>query len=87
MMGVRDMIAREVHFDVLGQLPGLRRYARSLARNDIDAEDLVHDALVRAHENRASFRAGHNLQVWLMSILHNVFVDRTRARRAEAQPG
>jgi RNA polymerase sigma factor (sigma-70 family) len=84
-MSVRDMTARECHFDVLGQLPGLRRYARSLTRNDIDAEDLVHDALVRAYENRASFRAGHNLRVWLMSILHNVFVDRTRARRAEAQ--
>ena len=37
MMSVRDMTARECHFDVLGQLPGLRRYARSLTRNDIDA--------------------------------------------------
>jgi RNA polymerase sigma factor (sigma-70 family) len=85
MMSGREMTAREFHFDVLGQLPGLRRYARSLTRNDIDAEDLVHDALVRAYENRTSFRAGHNLRVWLMSILHNVFVDRTRTRRAEAQ--
>jgi DNA-directed RNA polymerase specialized sigma24 family protein len=31
------------------------------------------------------FAPGHNLRVWLMSILHKVFVDRTRARRAEAQ--
>ena len=85
MMGVRDMIARKFHFDVLDQLPGLRRYARSLTRNDIDAEDLVHDALVRAYEKRASFRPGHNLRGWLMSILHNVFVDGTRARCAEAQ--
>ena len=33
-------------FDVLGQLTALRRYARSLTRSDVDAEDLVHDALV-----------------------------------------
>jgi RNA polymerase sigma factor (sigma-70 family) len=85
MMDAQDRIAREFRFDVLGQLPGLRRYARSLTRSDIDAEDLVHDALVRAYEKRASFRAGHNMRVWLMSIMHNVFVDGTRARRAEAQ--
>ena len=85
MMDAQDRIAQEFRFDVLGQLPGLRRYARSLTRSDIDAEDLVHDALVRAYEKRASFRAGPNMRVWLMSIMHNAFVDGTRARRAEAQ--
>jgi RNA polymerase sigma-70 factor (ECF subfamily) len=85
MMSVRDMISREFRFNVLGQLPGLRRYARSLTRSDSDAEDLVHDALVRAYEKRASFRPEHNLRGWLMSILHNIFVDGTRARHAEAQ--
>jgi len=81
----RDGIDREFQFDVLGELSGLRRYARALTRNDIDAEDLVHDALVRAYEKRSSFRAGHELQVWLLSILHNVFVDGARARGAEAR--
>ena len=84
MMDAQDRIAREFRFDVLGQLPGLRRYARSLTRSEIDAEDLVHDALVRAYEKRASFRAGHNMRVWLMSIMHNVFIDGTRARRARS---
>jgi RNA polymerase sigma factor (sigma-70 family) len=79
------MIAREFRSDVVGQLDSLRRYARSLTRSSIDAEDLVHDALVRAFEKRASFRAGHNIRVWLMSILHNVFIDGTRVRRAEVQ--
>ena len=84
-MDARDSNTREFRFDVLGQLPSLRRYAHSLTRSDSDAEDLVHDALVRAYEKRASFRAGHNIRVWLLSILHNIFVDGTRARRAEAQ--
>lgn len=65
MMNARDRIAREFRFDMLGQVPGLRRYARSLARTEIDAEDLVHDALVHAYEKRASFRPGHDLRVWL----------------------
>lgn len=71
-------------FDVLGQLGALRRYARSLTRDGADAEDLVHDALVRAYERRASFRHGGNLRAWLLSILHNTFIDGKRSRRAEA---
>jgi RNA polymerase sigma factor (sigma-70 family) len=72
-------------FNVLGELPSLRRYARTLTHSDIDAEDLVHDALVRAYEKRGSFRAGADLRVWLLSIMHNIFVDGTRVRSAEAQ--
>jgi len=84
-MNTRDHVGQRFRLDVLGELPSLRRYARTLAGNEIDAEDLVHDALVRAYERRASFRIGHNLRVWLMSILHNAFVDAARARRAEVR--
>ncbi len=70
-------------FDVLDQLPALRRYALSLTRDAGDAEDLVHDALLRAYEKQASFRAERSLRQWLLSILHNTFVDRLRSRRAE----
>ncbi|TKT69925.1 sigma-70 family RNA polymerase sigma factor [Aquamicrobium sp. LC103] len=71
-------------FDVIGQLGALRRYARSLTRDGADAEDLVQDALVRAYERRSSFRAGGNMRAWLLSILHNAFIDRARSRRSEA---
>jgi RNA polymerase sigma factor (sigma-70 family) len=83
MMTISDNVFRK--FNVLGELPSLRRYARTLTRSDIDAEDLVHDALVRAYEKRGSFRAGADLRVWLLSIMHNIFIDGTRARGAEAQ--
>lgn len=69
-------------FDVIGQLAALRRYARSLVRNSDDAEDLVHDALVRAFEKRKSFRSGGNLRTWLLSILHNAHIDRLRQNRS-----
>ncbi|MGC2855418.1 sigma-70 family RNA polymerase sigma factor [Novispirillum sp. DQ9] len=71
-------------FDVLGQLTSLRRYARSLARDSAEAEDLVHDALVRAYERRASFRPGGNLRAWLLSIIHNTFIDGRRSQKSEA---
>lgn len=69
-------------FDVIEQLGALRRYARSLARNALDAEDLVHDALVKAYERRSTFKGGANLRNWLLSIVHNTHVDRLRSTLA-----
>lgn len=77
------MTANRPRFDVTGQLTALRRYARSLTRSEVDAEDLVQDALVRAYEKRASFAAGRGMRAWLFAILHNTFIDRRRSRQAE----
>ena len=71
--------------DVVGLLGPLRRYARSLTRDEIQAEDLVQDTLVRAYERRGSFRSGGNLRGWLLSILHNAFIDGRRRQAAEAR--
>lgn len=71
--------------DILKQLPHLRRYALSLTRHPSDAEDLVHDTVLRAYERRSSFRAGSDLRAWLMSILHNAWVDGVRSRISERQ--
>lgn len=77
------MDPKNLSFDVIRQLGVLRRYARSLVRNQADAEDLVHDALVKAYERRSTFRAGANLRNWLMSIVHNTHIDRLRASLAQ----
>ncbi len=76
------MTTGKTSFDVLGQLGALRRYAMSLVRSPDEAEDLVHDALVRAYEKQGTFRNGGNLRSWLMSILHNAHVDRLRRGRS-----
>ncbi|MFT0859550.1 sigma-70 family RNA polymerase sigma factor [Ancylobacter sp. G4_0304] len=83
------MTRETTSFDVPAELPALRRYARSLTRSEADAEDLVQDALVRAYERRGSFaperaaKPGKGLRVWLLSVLHNVFVDRRRSAGAD----
>lgn len=69
--------------DVVGLLGPLRRYARSLTRDESQADDLVQDTLVRAYEGRGSFRSGGNLRGWLLSILHNTFIDHRRRHVAE----
>ena len=53
------------------------------ARNPDEAEDLVHDALVKAYERQSTFRTGANVRNWLMSILHNAHIDRLRQRRSQ----
>lgn len=68
--------------DLTPHLDALRRYARVLTRADPDADDLVQAALVRAYEQRSGFRDGADLRVWLMSILHNHFIDQLRSRKA-----
>lgn len=72
-------------FDVIAQLASLKRYARSLVRNNSDAEDLMHDALVKAYERQSTFRSGANLRNWLLSIIHNTHVDRLRSNRSRIQ--
>ncbi|GLK76764.1 DNA-directed RNA polymerase sigma-70 factor [Methylopila jiangsuensis] len=77
------MTRASADFDVIGELPVLRRYALALTRDPSDAEDLVQDALVRAYDRRAAFDVTRDLRAWLLAILHNVFVDGVRSRRAE----
>jgi RNA polymerase sigma-70 factor (ECF subfamily) len=76
-------ISKHDVYDVLANLAPMRRYARALTRDEIAAEDLVHDALVRAYEKRSTFRPGGDLRTWILSILHNTFIDSQRRLRAE----
>ena len=60
------------------QLPSLYRYALALTRNASRAEDLVQTCIVRALANQDRWAEGTNLQGWLFTILHNVFVSQLR---------
>jgi RNA polymerase sigma-70 factor (ECF subfamily) len=77
------MMPKPHRFNIVGQLATLRRYARSLTRDPDDAEDLVHDALVKAYERQASFRTDGNIRAWLLSIVHNTHIDRLRVRGSD----
>jgi RNA polymerase sigma-70 factor (ECF subfamily) len=79
------MMRKDARFNVVGQLDSLRNYARALTRDEDEAEDLVHDALLRAYQGRRNFRPGCSLKAWLLSVLHNAFIDTVRKRRAEAR--
>lgn len=63
----------------------LLRRARRITRCELDAEDLVQDALMNAYTGFHQFRPGTNLRAWLFRIMHNrwVSVHRLKQRRPE----
>jgi RNA polymerase sigma-70 factor (ECF subfamily) len=77
------MTRKEPRFEISAELPAMRRYGQVLTRDPAEAEDLVQQALLRAYEKRSQFRLGSALRPWLLSILHNCFVDGIRRKRSE----
>jgi RNA polymerase sigma-70 factor, ECF subfamily len=53
------------------EIPRLRRYARALTRDVVQADDLVQDCLTRALTKQHLWQPGSDLRAWLFPILHN----------------
>ncbi len=68
---------------VLPNLPNLRRFARSLTHDAVDADDLVQECLARALGKLQLWKVGTDLRAWLFRILHNEYV--SQIRRAARQ--
>jgi RNA polymerase sigma factor (sigma-70 family) len=63
-------------------IPALRRYAAALLRNREDADDLVHDCLVRALDKLDTRRDDAEVRPWLFAIMHNLFISQLRRTRS-----
>lgn len=84
MDGDRDTDSRRPDDrDMADDLAAMRRYARALARDVQDADDVVQDALLRAIEREETFRPERSRRHWLLAIVHNVFISGTRRKAAE----
>jgi RNA polymerase sigma-70 factor (ECF subfamily) len=66
---------------IIEQIPGLRRFARYLARDADHADDLVQETLIRALGALPQLDPGGNLRAWLFTILQNVLRGEWRRRR------
>lgn len=73
---------------LLGAVPRLRRYARSLVFEDAQADDLVQSTLERALTHWHQFDQQRDMLVWLLSIAHNAHLDvcRKQARMQSMDP-
>ena len=65
---------------IIELLPRLRRFARTLARNPHDADDLVQIAIERALGHAAQLRADGSVAAWLFGIVRNAWIDEHRSR-------
>jgi RNA polymerase sigma-70 factor, ECF subfamily len=79
----RDVAQAVLHRDIKCVLPNLRRYARSLTHDAVDADDLLQECLARALGKLHLWKVGTDLRAWLFSILHNEYV--SQIRRAARQ--
>ena len=65
--------------------PELLAYARSLTLEISEAEDLVHDAVVRALQSGSAPRLIADLRPWMFRIIKNLFIDRKRKERVHRE--
>lgn len=71
--------------ELIELLPSLRAFARSLAHNPAQADDLVQDTLVKALANVDRFEPGTNLRAWLFTILRNHYYSQLRKSKREVE--
>lgn len=71
---------QEIQDQLVALLPRLRRFARSLARNAHDADDLVQVAMEKALLRMDQWREDSRLDSWMFGIIHNAWIDEVRAR-------
>src|SRR5437660_12493671 len=60
------------------EIPRLRRYARTLTRDVVRADDLVQSCLTRAVAKQHLWQYGTDLRAWLFTIMHNQHVNDVR---------
>ena len=75
----------ELREELVMLLPRLRRFARALAADVNDADDLVQIAVERALTRGAQLRPDAPLSSWMFGIVRNAWLDELRARGRRAR--
>jgi RNA polymerase sigma-70 factor (ECF subfamily) len=60
-------------------IPRLRRFARSFAKSDADADDLAQDALIKVYRSLRGYRFESSFSTWLYRVTKNCFMDAQRS--------
>jgi RNA polymerase sigma-70 factor (ECF subfamily) len=69
---------------LVGLIPSLRAFARALAHDPSEVDDLVQETLVKAIANLHQFTPGTNLRAWLFTIQRNAYLTAVKQRRQRA---
>jgi RNA polymerase sigma-70 factor (ECF subfamily) len=64
---------------VEAHVPRLRRFARSFAKSDADADDLAQEALIKVYRSLRGYRFESSFSTWLYRVTKNCFMDAQRS--------
>lgn len=71
--------------ELVGLIPHLRAFARTLCGDPAAADDLAQDAMMKAWDARTSFQPGTNMKAWTFMILRNQFYSEKRRSWRQTQ--
>ena len=77
-----EKIARDREFEseAVCWIDDVYRFALSLTRDSVDAEDVVQDTFLRAYKSWHTYMPGSDCRCWLFTICRNAFL-RSRERQ------
>ncbi|MEJ6392118.1 RNA polymerase sigma factor [Gymnodinialimonas sp. 2305UL16-5] len=73
--------------DLIGLLPRLRRFARSLTRSAPEADDLVQEACLRAISRADQWDPTQPLDRWVFRIMRNLWISELRKNTVRVGQG
>lgn len=62
-------------------IPGVYNFIARLSPHDIDPEDIVQDAFIKAWRNLKHFDLEKNFKTWIFTIAKNTLLDRLKSNR------
>ncbi|MBI3511350.1 MAG: RNA polymerase sigma factor [Bacteroidetes bacterium] len=65
----------------------LQRFALSLCKNNFDADDLVSETILKAHDNFGGLKDQGKVRQWLFRIMNNQFISNYRKRKKMVEIG
>ncbi|MFO1372269.1 MAG: RNA polymerase sigma factor [Candidatus Competibacteraceae bacterium] len=74
-----SVTTQEIHREMTGLLPRLRRFAYGLSGSLDEADDLVQSTFERALSHLDQWQAGTRLDSWMYRILHSIRINRLHA--------
>lgn len=77
----RELLDASFSRDAIPWIADVTRFARALARNDADADDITQETFLRAYRYWLSFTPGSDCRRWLFTICRNIFLRKTERDR------
>ena len=82
-----DLVPVDMKSDLIALLPRLRRFARSLTRSVVEADDLVQEACLRALSRADQWDPTQPLDRWMFRITRNLWISEIRKRTVRIGQG